>query len=201
MILNEEDPELFVTNVVTSFNSPATLNCYALGWPLPAVTWWKEDELIPLKNREFEVTKDYSLLINSVQLRNLGVYTCQAYNGKGKAASWSVTVKAKGPYYSTNPGDIKYLQYVVNPPELTTTSALTPEYRTYPPTQPPYWPVYSPVQRPTPQPYIPPEVYSTEPNPDLVDTNELFPHIPEAAGHIPDSIYIGNTFKFLYILV
>ncbi|XP_066141086.1 papilin isoform X3 [Euwallacea fornicatus] len=175
-ILNSQDPELLVTNIVTSFNSPATLNCYALGWPLPAVTWWKDDELIPLKNREFEVTKDYSLLVHSVQLRNLGVYTCQAYNGKGKAASWSVTIRAKGPVYSTNPADIKYLQYVVNPAEwITTTVPTTHVY-------------YTPVNRPTPQPFIPP-VYATEPSPDLVDNNEIFPIVTNDVGPIPDSVY------------
>ncbi|KAL1512853.1 hypothetical protein ABEB36_002368 [Hypothenemus hampei] len=185
-ILNSYDPELSINNVVTSFNSPATLNCYALGWPLPAVTWWKEDELIPFKDREFEVTKDYSLIIHSVQLRNLGVYTCQAYNGKGKAASWSVTVKAKGPYYSTNPKDIKYLQYVVNPPESTTSPPIvfTRNYDT----SSPKWPNVIPVQRPTPQPYVPP-YYSTEPSPDLVDTNEIYPQFPDAQVNVPQAVY------------
>ncbi|XP_019769290.2 papilin isoform X1 [Dendroctonus ponderosae] len=183
-ILNGQDPELLVNNIVTAFNSPATLNCYALGWPVPAVTWWKQDELIPLKNREFEVTKDYSLLIHSVQLRNLGVYTCQAYNGMGKAASWSVTVRAKGPYYSTNPRDIRYLQYVVNPPEASTlrvpieSSSVRPDPSSH----------HVPFYRPTSQPYIP-SFYSTEPLPDIVDPNDIFPQIPDAAGYIPESVY------------
>lgn len=96
----------------------------ALGFPFPAITWWKEDSIIPLKTSQFEVRKDYSLLINSVKLSNLGIYTCQAYNGVGKAASWSVTVRARGPYHSTNLKDQKYLKYIVNPPELPTTTVV-----------------------------------------------------------------------------
>lgn len=162
---------------------------------MPAVTWWKEDELIPLKNREFEVTKDYSLLIHSVQLRNLGVYTCQAYNGMGKAASWSVTVRAKGPYYSTNPRDIKYLQYVVNPPEANTVRPV--ESATAPPSPASHHAI---VYRPTPQPYIPP-AYSTEPLPNILDPNENFPEVPDAAGYIPESVYSGKVFPFSVVVV
>lgn len=131
---------------VVSLNAPATINCFALGYPYPAVTWWKDDSLIPLKNNEFEVRKDYSLVVHSVQLHNLGIYTCQAYNGVGKAASWSVTVKAKGPYYSNDPNDQRYMQYIVNPPE----EPLRPEYpyrphqiQSTPPPQPPVYPNYN----------------------------------------------------------
>jgi hypothetical protein len=84
-VLEQEDQP----NLVVSLNAPATLNCLALGYPFPAVTWWKDDSLIPLKTSQFEVRKDYSLLIHSVKLSNLGIYTCQAYNGIGKAASKS----------------------------------------------------------------------------------------------------------------
>lgn len=102
--------------MIVSLGSPTTLNCYAVGFPYPAVTWFKDHELIPLKTEAYEVKKDYSLLINSVKLPQLGIYTCQAYNGYGKAASWSVTVQALGPIYTTNPEDDKYLKYVVNQP-------------------------------------------------------------------------------------
>ncbi|XP_050294454.1 papilin isoform X2 [Anthonomus grandis grandis] len=184
-ILNGQDPELLSNHIIASFNSPASLQCYALGWPLPAVTWWKNEELIPLKNREFEVTKDYALLIHSIQLHNLGVYTCQAYNGIGQAASWSVTVKAKGPYFSNNPADVKYMQYVVNPPGPPT--VLPPPLPTVPPTTQ-NWERPTAFQRPTPQPYIPP-VYSTEdPNSSVFDPNEIYPQFPD--GGVPDSVVI-----------
>lgn len=180
-ILNGQDPELLVNNIVAPFNSPATLNCYALGWPLPAVTWWKEDELIPLKNREFEVSRDYSLLIHSVKLHNLGVYTCQAYNGKGSAASWSVTVKAPGPVYTTNTADVKYLKYVVNQEPIISTAPPTTATPYYPP------PVES-VRVTQPQ-----STYWTETDHDVIDPNAIYPQIPEAEGHIPESVYIGNV--------
>ncbi|XP_060520392.1 papilin isoform X2 [Cylas formicarius] len=180
-ILNADDREL-VSNELISLGTPAYINCYALGYPFPAVTWWKEDSLIPLKNKEFEVTRDNVLLIHSVQLHNLGVYTCQAYNGEGKAASWSITIKAKGPYVSTDPEHVRYLQYVVNPPEFQTTTLISKSSSSQPP---PYKSVY----RPTPQPYVPP-AYPTEPSPDIIEPNEILPEFPAAAGNVQPPSYI-----------
>ena len=95
-------------------NSSLTLNCLAVGYPLPAVTWWKNDTLIPIKSSQFETRKDHSLHIASVTSSNLGVYTCQAYNGVGKSASWSVTVEARQTNHDTNPkGLVKPLQLPV----------------------------------------------------------------------------------------
>ncbi|KYB26517.1 Papilin-like Protein [Tribolium castaneum] len=158
-------------NVVVSLNAPATLNCLALGYPFPAVTWWKDDSLIPLKTSQFEVRKDYSLLIHSVKLSNLGVYTCQAYNGVGKAASWSVAVKARGPYHSTNPKDQKYLKYIVNPPELPTTSA-PPVYR---PTSPPYLPPANNEIFPNREPGPGPATYFVPVRANITTDNQRFP--------------------------
>lgn len=104
-------------NIVVSLGSPTFINCYALGYPYPSVTWWKNGSLIPLKTSEYEVRKDYSLLIHSVRLSNLGLYTCQAYNGYGKAASWSVTIQALGPVHTSNPEDQQYLNYVIPSPQ------------------------------------------------------------------------------------
>ncbi|XP_031341557.1 papilin isoform X1 [Photinus pyralis] len=114
------------SHIVASLGAPTTLHCYATGFPFPSVTWWKDDRLVPLHTHQFEVHKDYSLLIHSVQLSNLGIYTCQAYNGIGKAASWSVTVQTLGPVYSTRPEDVKYMQYVINAPERPTPRPLPP---------------------------------------------------------------------------
>lgn len=150
------------------------LNCDAIGYPFPAVTWWKDDRLIPLKTTQFEVRKDYSLLIHSLQISNLGVYTCQAYNGIGKAASWTVTVRARGPYHSTDPKDAQYLKYIVDRP-LPPTSTERPHY----PYRPQY--PYRPVHVATPQPHAPPPTY-TEPSPVIEPDNAVRPE-PEAAGH------------------
>ena len=134
------------TDVIVSLGSPTILNCYAYGFPFPSVTWWKEKNLLPYKTTEYTVNKDHSLLIHSLKLSNLGVYTCQAYNGHGKAASWSVTVLALGPVYSTNPDDDKYMKYVVNAPQ-----GPPPEekpqypYRPSKPSPPPDWFFVSPL--------------------------------------------------------
>ncbi|XP_057655869.1 papilin isoform X2 [Diorhabda carinulata] len=111
--------------VVVSLNDPTTLNCMVLGYPFPTVTWWKDDSMIPFKNSEYEISKDYSLLIHSVRLQNLGIYTCQAYNGYGKAASWSVTVKARGPVHFSNPDDFKYNKWIINEEGIAFTTTTT----------------------------------------------------------------------------
>ncbi|KAK5647606.1 hypothetical protein RI129_002498 [Pyrocoelia pectoralis] len=132
------------SHIVASLGAPTTLHCYATGFPFPSVTWWKDDRLVPLHTHQFEVHKDYSLLVHSVQLSNLGIYTCQAYNGIGKAASWSVTVQTLGPVYSTRPEDVKYMQYVINPPERPTPLPLSSTTLTN-------------VATPSPTPYEPPQ--------------------------------------------
>ncbi|CAH1111392.1 unnamed protein product, partial [Psylliodes chrysocephalus] len=164
--------------LIVSLNGPATLNCYVLGYPFPAVTWWKDDSIIPFKNNEFEIRKDYSLLIHSVRLQNLGIYTCQAYNGFGKAASWSVTVKTRGPINFVNPLDRQYNKFVVYPEEYSSPnipSVTTPRIDV--PLQP---------QRPN-TPYYTPYVPSyTEPS------NEIIPNtLPDAqAGRPPPSVTV-----------
>ncbi|XP_065171313.1 papilin-like isoform X3 [Atheta coriaria] len=139
--------------VTVGLGSPAVLNCYALGFPIPTVTWWRNESLIPLKTSQYEQRKDYSLLINKVELHDLGVYTCQTYNGIGKAASWSVTVQAQGPVYSTNPDDSIYMQYVIDQPP----SRIEP-------TQSPYYPPYGQYAHvATHQPAYVPPVYTEPP--------------------------------------
>lgn len=153
--------------MLTTLGAPATLNCDAIGYPFPAVTWWKDDRLIPLKTAKYEVRKDYSLLIHSVQISNLGVYTCQAYNGIGKAASWTVTVRASGPYHSSDPREQEYLKYIVDRPAAPTTT----ERPRYP--YRPYRPDYN-VSPPAAVSYTQPPV--AEPDNEIVAQ-------PEAAGH------------------
>ncbi|XP_023705293.1 papilin isoform X5 [Cryptotermes secundus] len=151
------------TYVVVTLGAPTVLQCYAMGWPPPTVTWWRGDRMLPLSSEQFEQRRDYSLLIRSVTLRNLGPYTCQAYNGYGRAASWTVTVQAVGPVYS---GDSAYNEYLVPPPrrpETPDTGAST-ERPSYP---------YRPV-RPSPQPQsrpIPTTIQLTSP-----------PEIPPQSG-------------------
>lgn len=116
-------------DLVVSLGSSAELHCYAIGYPFPQVTWWKDRSMVPLNTNELVIRKDYSLLIHSVKLSNLGIYTCQAYNGVGKAVSWTVTLKTLGPVYTTNPEDEKYMPFVVNAPEAPVTEKPTYPYR------------------------------------------------------------------------
>ncbi|KAG5871898.1 hypothetical protein JTB14_030952 [Gonioctena quinquepunctata] len=174
----EEEPPLIV-----SLNAPTSLNCFVLGNPFPTVTWWKGTSMIPFANSEFEIRQDNSLLIHSVKLHNLGIYTCQAYNGYGKAASWSVVVKARGPYLFTNPGEYKYRQYIVDSPDEPTpsTTASSTTSTTPIPPLPSRYPPYIP-----PQVSYPPFPLFTEPS------NEIIPGTwPDAAGEMePTSIIV-----------
>lgn len=101
--------------VLVTLGEPAHLQCYAYGYPAPYITWWRADRMLPLTSEQYEQRQDHSLIINHVDLHSLGPYTCQAYNGRGKANSWTVTVKAVGNPVSSSPEDIHYHQYLVAP--------------------------------------------------------------------------------------
>lgn len=111
--------------------------------------------MLPFTSNQYEQRRDFSLLIRSVTLRNLGPYVCQAYNGLGKAASGTVTVQAIGPVYSSNPDDEVYYQYLVTAPQrpVEPPRPWLP-YRPQLPTQPPTPP---PVIQPRPEPYPQPQ--------------------------------------------
>ncbi|XP_054258197.1 papilin isoform X2 [Macrosteles quadrilineatus] len=132
-------------SVIVSLGSRAVLQCFAYGYPAPSVTWWRGERMLPMMSAELEQRRDWSLVLYAVTLTSLGPYTCQAYNGKGSAASWTVTLKAVGPVYN-DPNDVTYNQWLVPPPRSPTD--------TYKPHPPPYRP-------PRPQPTIPPVAAAT----------------------------------------
>lgn len=82
--------------MTVALDSPAILQCYAVGWPRPIVTWWRADRMLPMTSDLFEQRQDHSLVVRLVTVNVLGPYTCQAYNGLGRAASWTVTLQAHG---------------------------------------------------------------------------------------------------------
>ncbi|XP_070527125.1 papilin isoform X2 [Cardiocondyla obscurior] len=141
------------TRITVTMNSPITLHCYAMGWPRPIVTWWRGDQMLPLFSENYEQDTDYTLLIRSVTLTSLGVYTCQAFNGIGTPASWSATLQAIGPVYNVKPEHEEYTKYLVQPPKRPTTEK--PQYP-YRPTRPqsPDHQTYAPISSRTPY-YIP----------------------------------------------
>lgn len=131
------------TYLTVTMNSPISLHCYAMGWPRPFVTWWRGDRMLPLSSEIYEQDSDYTLLIRSVTLQTLGIYTCQAFNAIGKPASWSVTLQAVGPVYNVRPEQEEYTKYLVQPPRKPTVEKpqypyrpnrnQTSEYQTYAP--------------------------------------------------------------------
>lgn len=134
------------STVMSTLSQPATLRCLAGGHPKPFVTWWRGDKILPLKDDRVEITRDYSLILNKVDINDLGPYVCQAYNSIGRPVSIQVTLKARGPVHARNEDDGKYLQYVdsdYSAPQPTTprpfiTHPPSPPPRTRPP--PPYYP-------------------------------------------------------------
>lgn len=129
------------TGITVTMNSPISLHCYAWGWPRPFVTWWRGDRMLPLSSEIYEQDSEYTLLIRTVTLPTLGVYTCQAFNAIGRAASWSVTLQAIGPVYNVKPEYEQYIQYLVEAPRkpekpqypYRPNRTSTPDYQTYAP--------------------------------------------------------------------
>lgn len=108
------------TKIVTLKQS-AQIRCLAGGHPKPYVSWWRGTELLPLKSTRFEVTRDYSLTFNDIDLSDLGPYICQAYSGEGRPVSMYVTLKAVGPVHVANEDDKQYLKYLIDAPDAPTT--------------------------------------------------------------------------------
>lgn len=140
--------------VVVQLGAPAVLQCYAVGWPRPSVTWWRGERLLPFSSERYEQRRDFSLLLRTVTLRDLGPYVCQAYNGLGKATSWTLTVQAVGPSYSSDPDDTPYNIYLVAPSRKDP-SEPQPQPRPRPPYRPPVEPETRPQQPQPPQPEQP----------------------------------------------
>ncbi len=107
-----------VPATVVTLGASTTLQCYAYGYPNPTITWWKEDQLVTTQSGQYEQRKDHSLVIFHVTMLALGPYTCQAYNGLGRAASWTITLHAVGPVLSLTPEDMAYIKYLVPPPRV-----------------------------------------------------------------------------------
>lgn len=102
------------STVVATLHQPATLRCAAGGHPKPFVTWWRGDKILPLKDENFEITRDYSIIISRVTILDLGPYVCQAYNSIGRPVTVQVTLKCRGPLHATNDEERRFLVYEDN---------------------------------------------------------------------------------------
>jgi hypothetical protein len=108
--------------------------------------------MLPLSSERYEQFRDYSLLVRRVSFRDLGPYTCQAYNGYGRPSSHTMILQAIGPVYSVDADEIEFRRYLIPPPQpdprlLLTTTTTTPapfrprptppsSYNTVPPQRP-----------------------------------------------------------------
>ena len=74
--------------------------------------------MLPLSDENLEQTSGYGLYIRRLGLRELGPYTCQAYNGLGPADSSTTLLKVLGPIdrSSISRADQKFLTYVQEAP-------------------------------------------------------------------------------------
>lgn len=105
------------STAIATLGRDVTIRCLAGGFPRPTVTWWRGQTMLGFANRRHQMRKDYSLTVATVELADLGPYTCQAYTGSGKPATLTVTLQAYGPVHSSRPEDTPYLRYVLNRPQ------------------------------------------------------------------------------------
>ena len=98
----------------------------------PPSTRWRNDKMVNTSDGRLEEdAENFVLRFRQVGLKDLGPYSCQAYNGLGAPDSFTTVVKTMGPVApSGDPNDRQYLQYVVDPPTA-------PGGQSYAPVMPP----------------------------------------------------------------
>ena len=93
--------------------------------------------MLPLSSERYEQFRDFSLLIRKVSFRDLGPYTCQAYNGYVRAYSLSITVQAIGPVYSVDTDEVEFRRYLLPAPQPDPRAVVTAAPTPAPPVQRP----------------------------------------------------------------
>lgn len=103
---------------------PLNIRCLAYGNPPPTVYWYRgiTGPMVPYSSPLYEA-RDNVLQIKVLNPETLGQYTCQAYNGIGRAATWSLTVEAYNP--NTPP---EVVQITPRAPETEGTTPALPEF-------------------------------------------------------------------------
>lgn len=173
---------------------PATLRCLAGGQPKPTVYWWRGTNMLPYKTDRYEVTREFSLVFEKVELHDLGPYVCQAYNSIGKPVSIQITLKVRGPVHVRNEDDRKFLQYVdsepIKAPSTTPRQNISYPYR---PTSLPTQTRPTPIQRVIPQ-TMQPRIPQTQPRISKFDLSFL-------QQKLTASIFNTNCMEFYLILL
>ncbi|KAK3576947.1 hypothetical protein CHS0354_017622 [Potamilus streckersoni] len=88
--------------------------CKVLGFPIPTLTWYKNDEVIDNDNKiQIEGTEygNYCITINDVTKRDEGTYKCRAANTEGSSTSTiylGVKAKSKSPKKSHHTRNVSF---------------------------------------------------------------------------------------------
>ncbi|XP_063112265.1 contactin-5 [Cavia porcellus] len=84
-VMGEYEPKIevhFPFTVTAAKGTTVKMECFALGNPVPTITWMKVNGYIPSKSR---LRKSQAVLeIPNVQLEDAGIYECRAENSRGK---------------------------------------------------------------------------------------------------------------------
>ncbi|XP_038936629.1 contactin-5 isoform X3 [Rattus norvegicus] len=84
-VMGEYEPKIevhFPTTVTAAKGTTVKMECFALGNPVPTITWMKVNGYIPSKSR---LRKSQAVLeIPNLQLDDAGIYECTAENSRGK---------------------------------------------------------------------------------------------------------------------
>ncbi|XP_070329764.1 contactin-5 isoform X2 [Odocoileus virginianus] len=84
-VMGEYEPKIevhFPLTVTAAKGTTVKMECFALGNPVPTITWMKVNGYIPSKSR---LRKSQAVLeIPNVQLDDAGTYECRAENSRGK---------------------------------------------------------------------------------------------------------------------
>lgn len=78
--------------------------------------------MVPYSSPLYEA-RDNVLQIKVLNSETIGQYTCQAYNGIGRAATWSLTVEAYNPYQTP-----EVVPITPRAPETEATTPALPEF-------------------------------------------------------------------------
>lgn len=94
-------------SVITSSGATISLNCYALGFPTPHISWRRENnDLLPTGGA---VYRGNTLTIHNITKTDRGTYYCIADNGVGRGAKRNVGVEVEFPP-EVRVGRSKYFQ-------------------------------------------------------------------------------------------
>ncbi|XP_026315037.1 papilin isoform X10 [Hyposmocoma kahamanoa] len=106
------------------FGRSLNIRCLAYGNPTPTVYWYRglTGPMVPYSSPLYEA-RDNVLQIKVLNSETIGQYTCQAYNGIGRAATWSLTVEAYNPYQTP-----EVVPITPRAPETEATTPALPEF-------------------------------------------------------------------------